>query len=294
MMMKRNFYFLIGVLSALFLSGCAKEIPGAFWGETEHYKNFLWVDYEPVRMEQTLVFDFNEDSKNLLTEPVRFEIVEKDLEGNIIQPHDINVYVNGELCPSNIFSVTKDDTEIPLCIIFKDYAREGNHTLFLREAGNNGLDRVEYLQLDEGFVVKKKDVTNPLQLGVTWAVIIIAIILVVWILLVKLVISPATPFHRVTFSYPDGTEKVVRMNGANKLVCSNKSNKCSLLKSLFAGKITYETSEYWTSPVTIRRGRRGNEIRISGAVDVVNDELVRKEEITLINENNEKIVIETN
>lgn len=263
--MKSNCYFLIAVLSALLLSGCAKEIPGAFWGETEHYKKFLWKDYEPIRMEQTLVFDFNQDSKKLLTKPVRFEIVEKDLEGNFFRPDDIDVYVNGKLCQDNIFSVTKDDTEIPLCIIFKDDAREGNHTLFLQEDenNNNGLDRVDYLQLDKGFVVKKKDVTNPLRVGTDISLSTILAILVAWILLVQLSINRFRndQIRTIKFTIEDGNPKCINSKnsslvGSKEIILTKTTAKQSFLKMLFFGKISYVKIDEIPCEVKFKPGRK--------------------------------------
>ena len=294
----KKYILLLFVFSSVLLVSCTKKIEsGAFWGETEYYRDFLWKKYDPIRMEQTLNFDFNGDAKRLLqNKPLHFEVVERNVEGEFVPAMDIILYVDGQECEGNRFEVTTNDKEKTVAVVFKADAREGNHALFLREIGENGLDRVDYTELGEGFVLKKQDITNPLQLALTWTLIIIFIILIVWILLVKFVICPATAFRRVTITYSDGIENVVRLNGAHKLVCTNKHSKCSLLKALFVENVMYEVNEYWTNPVTIMTGRHRNDVKIIGRdVSVQNDKIIRHEQLVIINDTtNEKVMVETN
>lgn len=289
-----KYFFLISTLVAISLCSC-NSLSGEFWGETKYYKDFPGCKYEPVKMHQTLTFDFNDDAKRLLkNSPLQFEVVEKNKDGNLIPANDILLYINNSTkpCEGNRFSITSEVTELPLCIVFKNNAREGNHTLFLREVGNNGLDRIDYMELSQGFVVNKKEVTNPLKLGISWSLICLATILLCWILIVRFVTHPKTPFNKIGITYPNGEEVLVKMNNAHELICTPKKQKCSLLHGLFLGKITYQTNEYWTRPVTIKKGRTRNDIKISSAVDVVSGDLNRHSTIVICNENNEKATLE--
>ena len=297
MRLSRSIFLIFGIVSLSLLTGCENKEENAFWGETDFYSDFLFKKYEPVKMERTLSFDFNDDAKRLLTSDIMFEIVEKDGDGLFRRASDFDLYKNGELCPDGILTVSTSEEEATVTLIFKPDAREGTHTLYLREYGHTGLDRIDYLELTDGFVVEKNDVTNPLALLLMWTGIILITVLVVWFIIAHLVVNPATSFSRVYIQYPGQTvENEVRMRGAYRLVCTDKARKCSFLHKFFVGKEIYEVNDFWTSPLIVKTGSRSNIVRLlgTGPYEVEPDKPTRREPITVGNGNGEKTIMTTN
>jgi hypothetical protein len=291
--MKTKHAFKIGLVAVLF-SSCKDEVKGEVWGETQFYSNFLFKKYEPVKMEQTLEFEFNDDARRLVTNDIIFEVVEKDNNDHFVVVKDVVLYKNGEVCPDNMLKIKPTEIEVKLGIEFTETTREGNHTLYLREKGQSGLDRIDYLELADGFVVKKDDVYNPLGLLLFWALVTLAVILVVCFI-VSRIANPVVKFSKVFIDYNDGAgERKIKMGSAYKLLCTRKRTKFSIFSKFFVGVMKVEVNEFWTHPVTITSGTR-NHIRVSGLgeFELDNDETVRKEPFTITNDNGKKATITT-
>jgi hypothetical protein len=293
--MKAKYSFIIaGAIAALFAS-CKDEVKGEFWGETKFYGNFLFKKYEPVKMERTLEFEFNDDARRLVTNDIAFEVVEKDEKDHFVVVKDVVLYKNGEVRSDNILKIKSTETEMKLGIEFTETAREGNHTLYLREKGQSGLDRIDYLELADGFVVKKDDVYNPLGLLLFWVLVVLAIILAVCVI-VSRIANPVVKFSNVFIDYHDGAgERKIKMGSAYKLLCTGKRTSFSIFSKFFVGVVKVEVHEFWTHPVTITSGKR-NYIRVSGfgEFELDTDERpVRKEPFTITNKNGEKATITT-
>lgn len=277
---------------------CSKTESTSFWGKTEMYSDFLWKTYEPIIMERTIKLDWNEDAKKDKSE-VLFEVMVMDEDGNYCQNKDIMVYKNRCICDNNIVSVAYTEKEMVLGIEFLSEMKDNTYIFGLKVIDTGNLNYIQdedvscnQKPIAQKFSAQKKTVMNPLKLGISWSLICLATILLCWILIVRFVTHPKTPFNKIGITYPNGEEVLVKMNNAHELICTPKKQKCSLLHGLFLGKIAYETNEYWTRPVTIKKGRTRNEIRISSAVDVVSGDLNRHSTIVICNENNEKATLE--
>ncbi|MCQ2337034.1 MAG: hypothetical protein MJ010_07655 [Paludibacteraceae bacterium] len=262
--MKKYTLIICIALSAV-LCGCVEEESGSYWGETTYYNDFLWKKHEPVKMEQTLVFDFNEDAQRLLQDAVfSFEVVERNAEGEFVPATDIALYANGVKCESNVFKITVKDKELPLCVIFNDDAREGNHTLFLRELGDNSLSRVEYTELGDGFVVKKTDCINPLKLGLTWFLIVIACLLLLWIIVLRYVFFPRFSVKKLNVSSGDNY-KTINLRGVHKVVFTIRKCSQNSLAGFFTGKIIYITNDFFSRGDVVVSHRDKKSVRIKAA-----------------------------
>lgn len=286
----------LGIVALLSGSSCGKQAEsGVIWGETEFFSDFLMKKYEPVRMTQTLEFEFNEYARDMLSgAALEFEIVEQT-DGAAVPAQDILVYKNGELCPDNLLVVGVGEEEAELSIEFLPEARPGYHKLFLREKSLNGLDRIDYMELGDGIYVQKRDVVNPLKFIVLLALSILAAAAVTLIAVSHLVLNPHLRFSYVDVDYHDGCgERRIRMKGSYKLVFTNESRRVSFLRKLFIGSIAFEQNEFWTGDLTVKC-KSGSYLRLTGTSNYTfdTDDFVRKEPIVITNANGRKATVTT-
>ncbi len=260
--MKRVIFYLLAITSLLPLSSCKEsESNSVFWGETKYYKDFLWKKYEPVRMEKTLEIEFNEDAKNfanLWSERIEFNVV--NITNNKPFEH-IKLYKNDELCNNNVLVITPEDEEVQVAIEFLESAPEGNHILTLVERGNSGLDRIE-IEMGDGVVITKKDITNPLALTSSISGSAILIILIVLAVILRLA-SPKIK-HTLTVIEPIA-QNIVRRNEARRVVLtSDRKQKQGLISKIFKGKTKYVYNDIWTSTVVLTYANRGIRVEDRG------------------------------
>ena len=62
--MLNNKSYICWIITTLVLVSCEKGIgTSMLWGKTDYYTDFMFYEYEPVRMTRTICFDANEDSE---------------------------------------------------------------------------------------------------------------------------------------------------------------------------------------------------------------------------------------
>lgn len=288
-------YLLILVLaisSILFLFSCDEQSDNSlFWGQTYHYSDFLFEKYKPVRMEQTLIFEFNEDAMKRWDNVLHFELVDVNTKKRV---ENVVLYKNGNVCEDNQLEIGISDNEVVVGLEFLPTAHEGRYMLALQPESLNGLDRIDAIELENGIVLEKEDIMNPLAKGMTLGLIAIAIILIVWIVIAHLFVNPGTYFNRVTFDYGSGEGRPIRMGSAYKLVCTNKSNKTSFLKKLFVGDVKYEVNDFWDTDFVITNGVRNKQIRFVGkdSYDINPDTVMKGDNFTVTNNKGEEVNIQ--
>jgi hypothetical protein len=244
-------------------TACEDKAAGVHWGKTKYYSDFLFITYKPERMERTLILDFNDDAKHLITNDIVFEITEKDSTGKLVLAKDILVYKNSIRCLDNLLKINSSEKEIQLGIEFTDDAQEGNHTLYLRAKDSEGLDRIDFLVLAGGFCVTKDVIMNPLAKLLMWLVIILVAVCVVWIICLKPMLYPSFKVRSLFVFCPDSPMLTVKIKGCRKVVCSNKEQRQSFINRLFVGKIAYTKNAFWTQSAEIMpKDKRSVRIRL--------------------------------
>lgn len=295
-MVKRTFVFFVStVILFSFLISCKEqnENNSLFWGETHQYSNFLFKKYEPVRMEQTLLFEFNEDALERWNDVVSFELVDINTKKKI---DDVILYKNGVACDNNILNITTadNDNEVVVGIEFKPTAPEGRYMLALQHRSLNGLDRIDAIELGQGIVIEKEDVMNPLAKWVMWVLVVLAVVLCAWIVVVRLFVHPKTYFNRVDFDYGTGLGKPIRMESAYKLVCTNKQAKRSFFNKIFIGDVKYEVNDFWDKDFVITNGVKRRQVRFEGKANysISSDRVMKGDSFTVTNSRGEKVCVQ--
>lgn len=285
-------------LVCISLYSCRENISeNSMWGATQYYEDFFWYKYEPVLMEQTLEFNFNEDARQFLEKEVfTFDVVELDENGNVIQ-NQFKLYKNGIECPNETFTLTTSDSEIRLGIEFLPEAREGNHKFFIKEKENSGLTRIDYTELAEGMYVQKNDSMNPLAKLLAWSGGIIVVVSIIWAVLSRFLFWPSVRFSKLTIDYGNGCCSSIRTSGCYEVVLTNdKKMHDNFLIRLFKGSKKYVVNDFWTSPIEIKNGF-GKKIRVrqtkrSFSCSPINPK--RKEDFILMNADGHSVTLHTN
>ena len=289
--------FIISLLIAIVFTSCKSDENAnsvADWGETEYFTKFMWKDYAPIIMEQTLVFDFNADAKKFFSGQAVFELKSKNQDGVFESTNALKLYKNGQLCENNCMKIDINDTEVLVGLEFKPEAHEGSYTLILDPIDVGGLDDIQ-IELENGFNAQKTNVTNPLAVQTISLGSAILIIFIVWILLSRLVIYRSVRFSKISFDYNSSGDGYMRnVRGCYKVVCTNKKKKVSILHRIFIGKVYFEINPFWEEEVTLASGLSYSSIRIITKGDYnLPDESVRKEMFVISNASGEKVNIET-
>lgn len=280
------------MLAVALLSSCGRQDENSlFWGQTRQYSDFLFKKYIPSRMEQTLVFEFNEDALRQWDDVLTFELIDINTKRKI---EDIILYKNGEICKDNLLNITAADKEVVVGIEFRPSAPEGRYMLALQPKSLNGLDRIDAIELEHGIVIEKEDVMNPLAKGSMFVLTVIVIVLLVWIIIAHLFVNPSTCFNRVYFDYGSGAGRPIRMGSAYKLVCTNKLKKTSFLTKLFVGDVRYEVNEFWDKDFVITNGVRRRQVRFEGRASyrVDPDRVMKGDSFAVTNSKDETVKIQ--
>lgn len=250
-MLRIKIYIYALLVTCIFVS-CEKEIDNSMlWGKTDYYTDFLFYNYEPVKMTRTLCFEMNEDANGRVGN-VKFGIFRMSNDSSYVPVNEeIVLYKNGEICINNELLVTPLDKEIQLGIEFTPKATEGMHKWFLKVLDNGGFDRInEYSTEDDGMPIllewsaEKEDVSNPLALGLGWFFTLLLMILIVWLFVIKPILYPTFKIGNIQI-ISGSYFSTKRINKARKLVVTSSHNKQSPLNEFFTGKIVYERNEIW-------------------------------------------------
>lgn len=268
-MLNRGLYYIILAFLANIFVSCEKEIDSSMlWGKTDYYKDFLFYDYEPVRMTKTICFEANEDA-NGRVKNVKFGLFKKDENGSYIPVNkDVILYKNGELCSNNEFLVGIQDKEVELGIEFTPDAKAGVHKWFLKVLENGGYDRInEYSTMEEALPLllewkaEKNDIVNPLKLGLNTFLLTIGLILLVWLLILKPQAYPNIKLKKLYVLY-EGRQVPVKLSGVHKVVCTSRTMSQGFLSRLFTGKIVYVKDSFWSPGDVVIMSKDRNSVKI--------------------------------
>lgn len=247
--MKQSLYIII-LSIILFLISCKDN--SISFGTVEYYPDFLWVDANIKPVSKTFVFDFSEDAKNDSHSFAEFQFV--DNNGNPISTEVMQVYDKGEQLKENKLRVGSEVDSKMLTFQFSPNAKSGKYQGYLKLI-NHRLDRLDSQPLRAGQKVDAFQWTlyfekgkNPLAKGLMWLAIILGGLLFFWFSVLKRIFYPRIRLTRMELSSKKGYYVNKKINGARKVIISNKRNKQSFLNKLFTGEILYIVNEIWTSP----------------------------------------------
>lgn len=298
----------------ILLSCSTEELSVSHWGKTEYFEDFLYKKCPPLKMEKDLVVAANEDALSL-AKPIKLVLC-KESDGKFINvdKSEICLFVNNEEQEKNVIEIlpTKEEQKIHIELIlqnsFVKASEADNFKYYFRLEDNPGLDYINNVKVAtcKSLVLSSDEwtpmdiyvdrVANSLKVTLVTSLIVIAILLVAWLILSRLIFFPATRFGRVTITYNNGIENVLKTNGAYQLVLTNNPRlKDSLLHRIFVGKRIYEVNDFWERTMVMKSYSMGRRISIRPIRGYdVEGEMLRKEAFKLVNENNEKATIETN
>lgn len=294
--MKRFFTIIALASLALVSTACNDDSDSLKWGETRYFEDSFLQKYEPVIMSKTLNFSLNEDGRNLSDVEFAFELYEKNENGVMERAKGVALYKNGEPCPNNTLKVKGNEGNVVVGVEFTAEAVDGYHELYLKEVSLNGLDRIDYTTLGQGFVARKKTVMNPANKWTMWTVIALLASYLAWVVLLRPMFFSHLKFTKVDIFYPGLADAITESTkGCCKLILTNSTIKQSWLKRIFFVKDVVIVNEHWTSKVTIESGR-GRELRVYTSLSVDTyplDVAERREKFYVTNDDNVRIGIET-
>lgn len=303
--MKNTIYVLFAFVGLISLSSCkeAFDYGSATNFKTESFNDFLWKKQPPVEIEAVINTEFAECEG--LDKPLVLQLCDDDAKA--ITPKVAQLYVNGQKSENNTISIDpkspQKETEIKIVLDKSQTDKTRTFSWYLQVVDNPGLVRVNETTPGQdpwitGTMVnwRNNHVSNPLSVILRWILILIVSFLAAWYIIAHFVVNPSAAFSRVSIQYPDSLYEIdVRMKGAYVLHLDSKEHDCSAFHKFFIGYEASEVNDFWTSPMKIKTGSRRNVIKIigSGPYEIEPDDLVRKEPITITNENGQKATIIT-
>ena len=322
--------FSLAIAFAMASCGGDNKPQGADWGHTEYYEDFLFKEYEPVVMANTLEIELNNDAARFFnSDEASIELCVSSDPDKFVRPTDIIVYFNGKQCENFKFSIApkaqigKEDSELDedyytvsgeLAIEFKDEALDGRHEYYVLYSDCSSKNTVRLRDSEQVIQVSKKDLTytfegsivngifatketiyNPAAVATFWTIVGIIAAIILWLFVSRCIIWRPTRFSKIYFDYNDGYgSNPVKTSGCYEVVCTSDANlKDSTSERILKGKRMYVVNDFWKDTVIIKDGSRRNSVIVSGArkYDIVGDR-VRKEPFNMINEDGKKVTIE--
>ncbi|MFI3281408.1 MAG: hypothetical protein R3Y44_05495 [Rikenellaceae bacterium] len=284
-MLKSKYLFSLVALLALF--SCAEQTSNAMlWGETKYYDDFIFKKYEPVKMERTLCFDFNEDAQRL-SRDVKLGIFTKNANGDYVPLNDdVIIYVDSKRCSGSEFAVSPSTREVKLAIEFAKNAKEGSHNWYLKVLDNGGLDRVNEYSSEQQkqpllleWSAKKSDIMNPSLLLTLIILAALVGLLIMWILALRPFIFPSIK-PSTLYVESDGACKPARIVGAKRVILSSKRQSQNIFSTIYKGKSVFVQMPFFQGADVEISPRDKNSVRIrcSAAHYYTNSNIITKGE----------------
>lgn len=278
--------FLLAVLCPLMLLASCKKRENdpntpTRWGKDNYYDKFLWKKHTPDTLYKTIEFDFNQDAKTYMDNPLRLGLFKKTDSGKMlpVTEQEMEVFVGKQKCASNIIDVEPGTDQLKVGIVFNNGAENKVHHWFFRAVDDGGLERINDMDADTfnadnaslmDIEVEKNKVMNPLAEGTLLTTILLIAALLVWLFVMKVIFFPTFRVGQVYLYDPVPYNSLKRVSGYRKMVLTNKMAKQSLFDKVFAGKILYEVNDLWISEVIIEPRDRSS-VRIRCSKDFMSD-----------------------
>lgn len=220
-------------------------------GRASYYPAFLfWKESGQDTLHYNLSQHFNQPAMEQASS-VRFKVTASD------NADDFQILIDGEPCPDKEFTVEGRTSNSTLSILFNKNAAQGKRYFSMAPIQIKETDRINTTQAESYQLSVRARYHvgyNPLQIILIWMLIILVALLILWFIMVKRAIYPQIKPGRITINEP--YYKSIRIQGARKIVLTNKPQKQSAFSRLFTGRIVYETNEIWTSPLEIEPSKK--------------------------------------
>lgn len=285
-------------LVCLFAVGCNTEnkLPSTSWGRSKVYNDFLWKKHVPDTLTKTICFDFNEDSRNHMREPLVLGIFKKNASGRYVQvmENEMLLFVDKQQIAGNTITVPPTTEKLTVGVVFTKKAEEKVHYWYIKVLEDGGLDRIndtEPSQFNDAntalmeVTAEKKKVWNPLAEGMTFGFSGIIIALLVWIFILKPIFFPTFKIGNISIQN-DQFSNVVKARGFHKVILTSSKEKAKqgFFEKTFVGKTKFVVDPRWTCDVAFEP-RDKSSIRIRQGKDFMVDSRILKkaQEYTLEN-----------
>lgn len=268
---------------------------GADIGCAHYYPAFLFSGESDL---DTLSIDlkahFNEEAK-LVGSSMKMQIV-SDIQGDLY-----TLLYNGDEKEDKTFTISEDDQQNLLQIIFDRNAYDGDRNFTVKTIEADELDRVNQGDPSDFIITLEAEYDidwNPLKTILFWACIIFLALLILWFCLIKPVARPN--FRGIRWiSLEDKNDnsyiKSIRAKGYRQIVFTNKKQKQNSFSKLFGGKINFEVNERWEFPIIITPYKKGIHLQVGNKYLTDKHNCVVGEELTIEGlESNLKVILTVN
>lgn len=211
-------------------------------GTSDCYDKFLFYDEKlPDTLSVDLQTEYNsealKDNSN-----VGFKVSCETLKDK-----EYIIYYNGLACENKSFIIkTNQQAESKLSIVFNSGTPFGKHYFILTPINPINLEKIndEFIS-DYSLSIRAKhdNSINPLKKLLIGIVILLCALLIIWLLIIKPSLYPKIKAGALQISSPYFSR--IRINGATKVVITNKAQTQSFVNKVLFGKVMYECNQEW-------------------------------------------------
>ncbi len=204
-------------------------------GDADYHPAFLfWSESEPAEVVCDLKARFN---RHALAKHGSVTYLVTSDKGN----DDFEVFYNGQPCRNRSFSVSADDKESVLRLVFHDDANTDKRHFFVQPKGASNMELVNGLPVNEYRMTLAADYDvnwHPMAHVFLWLGIILLAVSVLWFAVLRRVFFPQ--FRRVRqIKVTEPIFAVKKLKGVRKVIMTDRAPKKrqSALLRLFTGKV---------------------------------------------------------
>lgn len=235
-------------------------------GDADYYPSFFfWKESELGSVECDLKACFN---RHALQQHgmIRYSVTSD--KGN----DDFDVYYNGKPCPDHSFTISANERQSLLRLVFHRDANTDKRHFFLKPQTASHLEFVNGLPVAEYQMTLAADYDvncHPMKVLVIWLGIILLIVAVLWFLVLRRMFYPQ--FRRVRqLKVTEPVFAVKKLKGVRKVVMADKApeKKQGVIGRILTGRIVYFVNpSFFASPVTAEPD--GKSVRLRTDRDVL-------------------------
>lgn len=287
--MSSSKHIIVAMLAVAAACACTKtegEGDVARWGKDNYYKDFLWKKHVPDTLYREIAFDFNNDAKQYMNEPLQLGLFKKTNSGKMlpVMENEMEVFVDGQKCDNNVINVPSSAEKLKVGIVFNPNAENRVHHWFFKPVNDAGLERINDMGPDTfndpessllEIEAEKNKIMNPLAEGSMLSGIILLGALLAWLLIIKHIVFPSFRVGKIMLSDPEPYMSQKKLRGCRRLVLTNKKPDQGLLSRLFTGEIRYDVNPLWTSDIIIEP-RDKNSVRVRPSKEYLTDSRTMK------------------